>query len=171
MSRVRFRRGLRLLAIAMAVAMGMLGLGLGGAPASALNHDSYNILRNAGSHQYCLDIRTEDQPVGARAHLWTCTHPVVGEQQFLLVTVPFVPTLAAIKVQRSGYCLEKDDDGPIRQRPCVTNGSVQAWDLRDTGEIVNFGSGLCLDAVPADTKGADVVARPCDGSISQRWFF
>jgi hypothetical protein len=37
-------------------------------------------------------------------------------------------------------------------------------------EIVNSGTGLCLDATPADTKRADVVVAPCNDGISQRWF-
>jgi hypothetical protein len=155
----------------MAAATGMLGLGLGGSPASALNHDSYNILRNAGLHQYCLDIRTEDPPNGARAHLWTCTRPVVPEQQFRLVTNAVGHD--QIKVQLRGLCLEANSTGgPDIQEPCdFGNPALQSWDLRDTGEIVNDATHNCLDAVPADTKNADVVDRPCNGSISQRWFF
>jgi hypothetical protein len=153
--------------LAFAVAIAMVGFGFGGAPASALNHDSYNILRNTGSHQYCVDIRTEDPPVSARAHLWTCTRPVVAEQQFLLVTDSFGHD--QIKVQRSGYCIRHFDDGPVRQQRCVPGLRSQSWLLRDTGEIVSFLTGGCLTA--DDRKDADVLVRPCDGTISQRWFF
>jgi hypothetical protein len=147
--------------------MAVLAFGLGGTPASALNHDSYNILRNAGLHQYCLDIRTEDAPIGARAHLWTCTHPVVGEQQFLLVTD--TSGHDQIKVQRSGYCLTLVDSGPVVQLPSTSGSRNQSWVLRDSGEIVNLRIDACL--VAADQKGADVLVRVCDGTIAQRWFF
>jgi len=44
-------------------------------------------------------------------------------------------------------------------------------DLKDSGAIVNTGTGLCLDTRQDDTKGTAVVQRTCDGSIPQRWFF
>jgi hypothetical protein len=172
MRRVRFGRVPRLLAVVLVMALAMLGLGVGATPASALNHESYNILRNAGQHHYCLDIRTEDNPVGARAHLWTCTKdPRPPEQQFLLVTDVFGHD--HIKVQRSGYCLYAQFDKMIVQLQCGSGLDFinQSWVLRDTGEIVNAGTGDCLDTTPADTKDATVVDSPCNGSISQRWFF
>jgi hypothetical protein len=162
----RTRLGLRVLAVLIGV--GTAVLGLGAVPASALNHDSYNILKNTGSHQYCLDIRTEDPLVGARAHLWTCTRPVVAEQQFLLVTGQFGDQ---IKVQRSGFCLEPGPGGVVIQMSCISGARRQNWVLKDTGEIVNTLHELCLDADPADTKNAEVVVAACNGSISQRWFF
>jgi hypothetical protein len=155
------------LASVVALAVAVLGLGLAATPAGALNHETYNILRNAGSHQYCLDIKTEDAPLHARAQLWTCTHPVVGEQ--LLILVSDGSGGDYIKVRRSGYCLDAFQ-GIVTQEPC--DGFVlQSWELRDTGEIVNSGTGRCLDAAPADTKRADVIVARCDGGISQRWFF
>jgi hypothetical protein len=156
--------------LASAFALALLGVGLSGTPASALNHDTYNILRNAGLHQYCLDIRTEDPPRQARAHLWTCTHPVVGEQEFLLVSDSLGHD--HIKVLRSGYCVEGGvtPEDTVSQTPC-SDFDLESWDLRDTGEIVNVGNLRCLDAKPADTKNADVIVAPCNGSISQRWFF
>jgi hypothetical protein len=176
MRRVRFRQSQRRLALATALAVVMLGFTFGGTPASALNHDSFNILKNAGRHQYCLDIRAEDPPYGARAHLWTCTHPVVGEQLFLLVTDRF--GFDQIKVgnnffQTPELCLEVNvGGGPAIVEPCdFGNPNLQSWDLRDTGEIVSRETGRCLDATPADTKDADVVDRPCNGTISQRWLF
>jgi hypothetical protein len=152
----------------------MVGLVLGGTPASALNHDSPNSLRNAGSHQFCLDIRTEDRALGARAHLWTCTHPVPDEQQFLLL---FFPAGDGIRVKRSpGYCLQAmGTRETVRQQPCDSGLTSQNWVLKDTGEIVNAvnpnspTSGQCLEA--ADVKNAEVVTAPCNGSIAQRWFF
>jgi hypothetical protein len=158
------------LAAAAAVAVAMLGLGLDAAPAYALNHNTYNILRNAGSHQYCLDIRTEDPPLHARAHLWTCTHPVVGEQLFLLVSDQFGRD--HIKVRRSGYCLQGNVTGTtLRQEPCDFEDPWQSWDLRDTGEIVNLISRECLEPRQADTKNADIVSSPCNGSTAQHWLF
>ena len=164
---VRSSRVLRLLASAFAIAL--VGVGLSATPASALNHNTYNILKNADLHQYCLDIRTEDPPRQARAHLWTCTHPVVGEQEFLLVSDSLGHD--HIKVLRSGLCLEGGPAGDTVVQTLCTDFSLESWDLRDTGEIVNVGNPRCLDAAPADTKDADVIVAPCDGSISQRWFF
>jgi hypothetical protein len=151
----------------------MLGFGFGATPASALNHNTYNILKNADLHQYCLDITTPAPRSGAYAQLWTCTHPVVGEQELLLVS----DNLGAdhIKIQRSGYCLDGDAVGAtetqVHPQPCDFDSGLQSWDLRDTGEIVNVANGNCLDASPPDIKGGWVVTFPCDGSISQRWFF
>jgi hypothetical protein len=171
----RARDGRRALVLAVVIGVVTAVLGLGGTPASALNHDSYNILRNAGLHNYCLDIRTEDKAVGARAHLWTCTKdPRPPEQQFLLLTNSFGQD--NIEVQRSGYCLSGSvtifgGATPVTQVPCGLSTLNQTWQLRDSGEIVNTGTGDCLDAAPSDTKDADVVVVPCNGSISQRWFF
>src|SRR5262249_14098517 len=145
----------RLLASGVALATAALGVGLwlGATPASALNHNTFNILRNAGRHQYCFDIRTEDAPVGARAHLWTCTHPVVGEQELKLVSDGFAGD--HIEVMRSSYCLQGGGDGEtVVQEPCDYTSTLQSWRLRDTGEIVDYQTGLCMQA--ADAKNAPV---------------
>jgi hypothetical protein len=175
MRRVRFRRGPRWLALAAALAVATLGVVFGGTPASALNHGDPNF-RNAGAHQFCLEIRTEDPALGARAHLWTCTRPVPDEQQFLFLSFP---AGEGIRVKRSpGYCLQAMGTGQtVRQWPCDGGSTGQNWVLKDTGEVVNAvdpnspTSGQCLDALPADTKNAAVVTAPCNGSLSQRWFF
>jgi hypothetical protein len=148
----------------------MVGLVLGGTPASALDLPNPNILKNAGAHQYCLEIGTQDPPPGARAHLWTCTHPVPDEQQFPLLSFP---AGEGISVKRSpGYCLQATGTRQtVRQMPCDGGLASQNWVLKDTGEIVNTLHELCLDADPADTKNAEVVVAACNGSISQRWFF
>jgi hypothetical protein len=158
--------------VALVVAVAMLGAGLGAAPASALNHDTYNILRNAAPNHYCLDIRTEDPPLQARAHLWTCTKdPRPPEQQFLLVSDGFGHD--RIQVQRFGgrYCLEARPETTVIEDLCDST-AFQSWVLRSTNEIVNVAQvGYCLDATPADTKDAAIVTAPCNGSISQRWLF
>ena len=173
MRRVRSPRVPRLLASAVALAVALLGLGLDATPASALNHDTYNILKNAGLHQYCLDIRTED---GTTAQLWTCTHPVVGEQLFILVSDQFGHD--HIKVKRNGLCLMDFQHTfgfpppEIHATHCDFDSRFQSWDLRDTGEIVTVGPDpLCLEPVQDDTKGTHIHASRCDDSISQRWFF
>ncbi len=167
MRRFHVSRVPRLLVPALAFAVAMLGFGLGATPASALNHDTYNILRNADLHQYCLDIRAQDQRDGARAQLWTCTHPVVGEQLFKLVSDNFGAD--HIRIKRSGYCLEPGF--PAFQAVCDLGEFRQTWILKDTGEIMNGFNGLCLVPLQRDTKGAFVGTLPCDGSIEQRWFF
>jgi hypothetical protein len=89
----------------------------------------------------------------------------VGEQ--LLILVSDGSGGDYIKVRRSGYCLEAFL-GIVTQEPC--DGFVlQSWELRDTGEIVNRLTGSCLEPPQADTKNADIVSSPCNGSISQRW--
>jgi hypothetical protein len=155
------------------MALAMLGAGLGATPASALNHDTYNILKNVDQHHYCLDIDTNYlAPAGAPAHLWTCSRPVVPEQQFLLVADIYGHD--HIKVQRSGYCLEAPAapiDGTVVQEPCDPNQINQSWVLTPSGSIVMTGAGRCLDVFQADTKGTAVEALPCNGNISQHWFF
>src|SRR3954453_13627877 len=60
-------------------------VGLTATSALALDPKNYTSLKNANTNQYCLDMRTQDSAEGARAQLWTCTHPVPDEQQFILV--------------------------------------------------------------------------------------
>jgi hypothetical protein len=170
--RVRAYRRALIAAVVMGVAMAVLGFG--GTPASALNHSSYNILKNAGLHNYCLDIKSEDKPESAGAQLWTCTRPVVPEQQFLLLAN--INSLGDnIQVKRSGYCLQANisivgGTLPVTQEPCAFN-LKQFWLLQGNGQIYNQQFGRCLDVLPADTKGADIVVLECNNNISQRWFF
>jgi len=91
--------------------------------------------------------RTEDQPVGARAHLWTCTHPVVGEQQFLLVN----GALCAHAGRNQGAAFRLlSREGRRRADPpaAVRDQRVgQAWDLRTP--------------VRSSTSRADCASMPC----------
>ena len=112
---------------------------------------------------------------GSAAHLWTCTHPVVGEQLFILVSDQFGHD--HIKVRRSGLCLMDFQHTfflpppEVRAIGCMFDSPHQSWDLRDDGEIVNVATDLCLDTVQDDTKGSHIRTALCDNSISQRWFF
>ena len=104
---------------------------------------------------------------GSAAHLWTCTHPVVGEQLFILVSDQFGHD--HIKVRRSGYCLEYGLTAT--QEPCDFSSPRQSWDLRDTGEITTLSGTSCLAPFQDDTKGSSVGVFVCTGSIAERWFF
>ena len=77
--------------------------------------------------------------VRAIAHLWMCTHPVVGEQLLLLVSDQFGND--HIMVKRSGYCLDGGLVGftnvMVTQRPCDWNSRLQSRRLYSTGEIAN----------------------------------
>lgn len=151
--------------------------------AFALNHDSYNILKNADRNQLCLDIRTEDPELDARAQLWNCDHPVVPEQEFILVDPEFhvdpgyVMLRSAVDPNHSegggvGLCLfgGGSPGDTVRRRPCFPYAQAQNWELRATGEIVNQYSKLCLDT-RHDGKGEDVMEWPCNGNVAQRWYF
>jgi hypothetical protein len=159
-------------AVAACVAVAVVGL----TPmsASALNPDSYNILKNAQRNQLCLDMHSELPAEGAPGQLWSCTHPVVAEQQFILVAPNFgqgpVPGMWLLKSERGNQCLTETSDGrQVKLSHCVS-ATVASWYLENTGEIKNVFYGSCLDAT-GDAKGAAVVTRSCNGSLSQRWFF
>ena len=155
-------------------------VGLTATSASALNTENYTSLKNANTNQYCLDIRTEDNAEGARAQMMNCKHPVPDAQQFILVRadrhdgngpVPGQDTIRPKGSRGSGKCLWDSgvSGGLVTQKTCFDYAQAQSWNLRSTGEIVNIFSGRCLDG--ANVQGGDVVTLPCNGAISQRWFF
>jgi hypothetical protein len=171
----RIRTGSALRIAGLAVGMAMAAVGLSATSASALNHDSYNILKNAQLGQRCLDIRTQDAAEGATAQLWHCTNH--DEQNFLLVTTSpggglFYDEIRPRGTRGLGRCLNAPGvGGAVYQRGCIDFSVVQSWILKDsTGEIVNVYSGQCITAT-GDFDGASVVTQPCNGSIAQRWFF
>jgi hypothetical protein len=156
-------------------------LGLTATSASALNPRTYNQLKNADAHQYCMDIKSEDPAEGARAQLWNCTG--VSEQQFILVGASGpVLGLETIRSKSANKCLAVNGStagSGVIQHTCFSGpvpnpgGSftqAENWDLRSTGEIVNELTGMCLDTT-ADRKGAFLMVWPCNGNIAQRWFF
>jgi hypothetical protein len=157
--------------------MATAAVGLSATSASALNHSTYTSLKNAQRNQFCLDMKSEDSAEGARAQLWSCTHPVPDEQQFILVTTSPGGGLIYDEIRPkgsrgSGRCLFSNGvaGANVIQRTCDNFNQAQSWILKSTGEMVNVYSGYCLDAT-ADARGAFVVTRPCNGSLSQRWFF
>lgn len=151
-------------------------VGLSATSALALNHNSYNILKNAQKNQNCLDIKTEDPAEGARAQLWNCTNH--DEQNFILVTTSpggglFYDEIRPRGTRGSGRCLKSDGVAghQVYQETCIDFAQIQSWILNDsTGEIVNVFSRYCLTAT-GDANRAAVVTQPCNGSIAQRWFF
>jgi hypothetical protein len=168
----------RLTLVASAVAV---TLGLTATSAWALNHQTYNRLKNADAHQYCMDMKSEDPAEGARAQLWNCTG--VSEQQFILVGASGpVLGLETIRSKSAGKCLTVTGTtagSGVIQHTCFSGPvpnpdgdftQAENWDLRTTGEIVNELTGMCLDTT-ADRKGAPLMVWPCNGNIAQRWFF
>lgn len=179
MKKPRARAALRMIAAAAAMAASVLVFTP--TSASALNPRSYNILPNAQRNQLCVDMKLEDPLEGGRAQLWSCSHPVTSQQQFIVRTTDpaGVPGFVTISNQRSHKCLSSNSFSgfdQVTQRTCADDPNrgqydqSQAWQLRDTGEIVSVHSNQCLTAT-GDVNGAWVVERPCDGTLSQRWFF
>jgi hypothetical protein len=159
----------------------MAAVGVTAPSASALNHENYNILRNAQRGQRCLDIN-RDYPVSyAPGQLWDCKdggyYP--DWRQFKLVTtsLPAPRSGVADKItpkgpRGAGMCVEHDADlTSVRQTACSVDNIAQDFILNDsTGEIVTIWLNECLTAM-GDYNGAPVMAKPCNGSLSQRWYF
>jgi hypothetical protein len=162
--------------LALTVGVAAALIGLTSTSAWALNTQTYNFIRNADLHQYCLDMKAEDPLEGARAQLWSCTHPVVGEQLFIAVPATLdgrtqYLNYYTIRNQRSGKCLTAHGGGwvQITQTSCYDYNVFQNFELRSTGEIVNQYSQQCFDTA-SDSRGAPVMEWYCNGNISQRWF-
>ncbi len=47
--------------------------------------------------------------------------------------------------------------------------SAQRWSYSDTGQIVNLGSGKCLDTKKNNTSFPSLVIRACSASATQKW--
>jgi len=145
-------------------------------PALALNHDNYNILRNAQAGQRCLDMRLEDAPEGARAQLYDCQNPEPDQREFILQTTSPGGGLIYDEIRPrgsrgNGRCLDEASGGVVRQLTCFNFGQDQSWILHDsTGEITNVYTGYCLTAT-GDYNLALVVTAPCNGTLAQRWYF
>jgi alpha-galactosidase len=160
--------------LGLAACTATAAIGFTATPALALNPTSYSQLKNADSHQYCLDIKSEDPAEGARAQLWNCTG--VAEQQFILVAANLgegpIPGQWTIRSKSAGKCLWVSGNlgARITQKDCIFYAQAQSWDLRSTGEIVSIFDGRCLDTAQ-DAKGAAVMEWQCNGNIAQRWFF
>jgi hypothetical protein len=148
----------------------MLGFASRGTPASALGSpEAFKNLRNVVS-RLCVDIRAQDPPAGARARLWPCAQPAVPGQLFR-----FLPSGEGdpIQVKGSPMCLQAGSTvrPVVTEQPCDSSLLSQSWLSTRTGEIVNAGTGQCLDTRPANETDADVVTARCNGMVSQRWFF
>jgi hypothetical protein len=157
--------------LALAAGMATAAVGLTATSASALNHDSYSTLRNANTHQYCLDTNFGDPAEGARAILFTCLSFFSTNQRFILVrTSPGAGVwYDEIVSQRTGKCLWWTGTGAqVVQRSCYDFALAQSWYQRGAGEVVNAYSGECLEG--NNVAGGAVVTRPCNGTINQRWF-
>jgi hypothetical protein len=176
---LRLRTTLRRLAVVVAAAAALLGVTA--TSAWALNHNTYNRLKNANVHQYCADMKAEDPAEGARAQLWSCSG--ASMQQFLLVVASGpTPGLETIRSKSARKCLTVtgiEAGSGVIQHECWSRlvpssggpfTQAENWDLRTTGEIVNQLTGMCLDTT-ATHKGAPLMVWPCNGNISQRWYF
>jgi hypothetical protein len=175
----RIRTTLRRLAMVATAAAALLGVTA--TSAWALNHNTYNRLKSADVHQYCVDMKGEDPAEGARAQLWTCTGS--SAQQFILVVASGpVPGLETIRSKSARKCLaisgltagsvvvqETCYSGPV-PNPGGSFRQAENWDLRTTGEIVNQQTGMCLDTT-GTFRGARLMVWHCNGNISQRWYF
>jgi hypothetical protein len=175
----RIRTTLRRLAVVATAAAALLGVTA--TSAWALNHRTYNKLKSADVNQYCTDMKSEDPAEGARAQLWTCSGK--SQQQFILVVASGpVPGLETIRSKSAGKCLtvtgttagagvvqQECYSGPVPD-PTGSFRQAENWDLRTTGEIVNQSTGMCLDTT-SNRKGAQLIVWPCNGNISQRWYF
>ncbi|GAA1027622.1 hypothetical protein GCM10009557_09730 [Virgisporangium ochraceum] len=175
----RIRTTLRRLAVVATAAAALLGVTA--TSAWALNHNTYNKLKSADVRQYCTDMKSEDPAEGARAQLWTCSG--ASQQQFILVVASGpVPGLETIRSKSARKCLTVTGttagsgvvqhecySGPV-PNPTGSFTHAENWDLRTTGEIVNQLTGMCLDTT-SNRKGAPLMVWPCNGNISQRWYF
>lgn len=175
----RHRSLLRGVQVLFAACM-VLGFGLVfSAPASASTvpaNRGFQEIKNAGRHQYCMDIKTQDNAGAndARLQLWSCSG--ASEQSFQITYVGDIYGLAdlyQVKVKRSNKCLDVVSlvwPAPqMVQYTCQTAQS-QNFFFRPTGEIVSQLTGNCLEPT-GDVRGAMVLQVPCNGSIPQRWFW
>jgi hypothetical protein len=174
LKRIRSRSALRIAGAALGTAVAAVGLSA--TSASALNHNSYNILRNAQRGQRCLDMRLEDAPEGARAQLYDCQNPEPDQREFILQTTSpggglFYDEIRPRGSRGSGRCLNAGAVEVVRQSVCFNFAQTQSWILNDsTGEITNVYTGYCLTAT-GDYNLAPVITAPCNGTLAQRWYF
>jgi len=170
------------LCLVLAVVAAVATVGLTATSSAALNGSTYNVIKNADRHQYCLDIDTTFPGVAfAEAQLWTCTK---GQEQQFIRLDGILPNTFRIKIENGGgqYCLGVNDfsEGSwLVAVPCGNPSWVpeQSWttdgngNLVAHGNIIDPGTRLCADTFPHDQLGAHVELMPCNvNSISQRWF-
>jgi hypothetical protein len=164
------------LGVALAGGLGLL-LASPAEAATVAPDRGFGQIQNAGKDQLCMDVKSEDDnnSVDARVQQWNCTG--VDEQSWNIVSVSDiygVPDVYQVHSKRSGQCLDTvqlrwSNPNQITQDTCITAQS-EVFSFKTTGEIVSFLSGKCLDTTGSG-KGSFVVQAPCNGNVSQRWFW
>lgn len=142
-------------------------------PVSALNGRSFTLIRSADRQQFCIDSDNSEAPDFAKTQLWNCTNG--PEQRFRRID-GVLPNGSQIQIQRENghYCLTASQlvaDEPIVARLCsdANLAAEQGWIQHDDGTLTNASTGLCV-GFDSEERGALVVLKVCDGSISQDWF-
>ncbi len=120
-----------------------------------------------GIDNRCLDVQGDVDAVGTTIQIFDCNG--TPAQNFDFNTVDH--TLRAFKFSMCLDVSSFDNGTPVLLNKCFIKQNLSnIWDLNDAGDIVNRGSGKCLDArQPADVNGAVAQIWDCSGMSNQKW--
>jgi hypothetical protein len=157
-----------MLSAAATTVLGLLS-GPGAAHASPVRPADWSGLVNQSNNK-CIDIKSEDNPYGARAQVYHCTGSI--DQFFEPVPVPGVPGYFTIVAKKTGYCLTAAGS-QLQSYPC--DGSIdQQYTYRQTapgwGYLTSRSSGQCVAASDSN-DGAAIVQFGCAPNPLQYWSF
>jgi hypothetical protein len=142
------RRALAIVVSGAVVAvLGILGI------TAAMAADGGPIVGSAGT---CVDVAGANSANGTAVQLWTCNK--TGAQQW---------TIAGASVKALGKCLDvaaasHADGAKVQIYDCNGTGA-QKW-AATGGQLVNVGSGKCLDS-----NSAKLQIWTCHGGLNQKW--
>lgn len=121
---------------------------------------------SVGSNR-CLDVQNGSKAVGTTIQIFDCN----GTPAQLF---EFNPVDHTLRVYGFTMCLDVDsfeNGAPVRLQKCfMRQNRSNIWLMNDAGDIVNSGSGRCLDVKqPADRNGAILQLWDCAGTSNQKW--
>lgn len=124
-------------------------------------------VRIIGEDNRCVDVRGDIDADGTTIQIFDCNGTPAQNFDFDSVD----QTLRAFQFSKCFDVSSFDDGTPVQLNECFIRQNLSnIWNLNDAGDIVNRGSGKCLDArQPADVDSAVLQIWSCAGTPNQKW--
>lgn len=120
-----------------------------------------------GVDNRCVDVRSGINAVGTPIQIFDCNGTPAQNFDFDSVD-------GTLRAFQFSMCLDVssfNNGSPVQLNKCFMRQNLSnIWDLNDAGDIVNRGSGKCLDVrQPANNNGAVLQIWSCAGTSNQKW--
>lgn len=124
-------------------------------------------VRIIGVGNRCLDVKSAQKAVGTTIQIFDCNGTPAQVFDFNSVD----HTLRAFQFSMCLDVSSFNNGAPVQLNKCFLKQNLSnIWDINGAGDIVNRGSGKCLDVrQPANNNGAVLQIWDCAGTSNQKW--